>query len=336
MNILVTGGAGFIGSNFVRYMLEVHPDDCIVNLDKLTYAGNRENLKDVEANPRYRFVHGDICDAALVKSLLTTTSFQAVVHFAAESHVDRSIEDASEFVRTNVLGTNVLLEATKVLSLAKFAYISTDEVYGSLGAEGKFTEESPLRPKSPYAASKAAGDMAALAYHHTFGVPVVVVRSSNNYGPYQYPEKLIPLMIANAMSDKLLPVYGDGGNVRDWIHVLDNCSAIDTILQKGAAGSVYNVGGRSEKKNLDVVRIILQKLGKPESLISFVKDRPGHDRRYALDTSKIEKELQWRPRFSFEEGIEQTITWYQQNKGWWQRIISGEFKEYYKRMYEGR
>jgi dTDP-glucose 4,6-dehydratase len=336
MNVLVTGGAGFIGSNFLRYVLESHPDYRIVNLDKLTYAGNLENLKDVEANARYHFVHGDICDSALVADVLRKNEIQTIVHFAAESHVDRSIMGASEFVRTNVMGTNVLLECTKEHRLAKFVHVSTDEVYGSLGAEGLFTETSPLHPNSPYAASKASSDLLALAYHHTFGLPIVVTRCSNNYGPYQFPEKLIPLMIANALNNKPLPVYGDGGNVRDWIHVLDHCSAIDAVLSKGIIGSVYNVGGKSERKNLDVVKLILKALDKPETLIAFVKDRLGHDRRYAIDSSKLEKELNWHPRFTFEDGIRQTITWYQQNAGWWQRIVSGEYKEYYKKMYEGR
>lgn len=336
MNILVTGGAGFIGSNFVRYMMELHPDYRIVNLDKLTYAGNLENLKEVEANPRYRFVHGDICDAVMVRSLFEKNEIDVVVHFAAESHVDRSIVGAAEFVRTNVLGTSVLLELAKEFKLSKFVHISTDEVYGSLGPEGRFTESSPLHPNSPYAASKASSDLLALAYHHTFGLPIVVTRCSNNYGPYQFPEKLVPLMIANALNNKPLPVYGDGGNVRDWIHVLDHCSGIDAVLNHGTIGTAYNIGGKSERKNLDVVKLILKVLGKPESLITFVKDRPGHDRRYAIDSTKLEEELNWSQRFSFEDGIVQTISWYQQNTGWWQRIISGEYKEYYKMMYEGR
>jgi len=336
MNILVTGGAGFIGSNFVRYMMELHPEYRIVNLDKLTYAGNLENLKGIETNPRYKFVQGDICDATLVRSLFRQNEPDVVVHFAAESHVDRSIVGAAEFVRTNVLGTSVLLESAKEFKLSKFVHISTDEVYGSLGPEGRFTESSPLHPNSPYAASKASSDLLALAYHHTFGLPIVITRCSNNYGPYQFPEKLIPLMIANAVNNKPLPVYGDGGHVRDWIHVLDHCSAIDAVLSNGKIGSVYNIGGKSERKNLDVVKLILRVLGKPESLITFVKDRPGHDRRYAIDSSKLETEFNWRQKFSFEDGITQTASWYQQNMGWWQRIISGEYKEYYKMMYEGR
>jgi dTDP-glucose 4,6-dehydratase len=336
MNILVTGGAGFIGSNFVHHMLAAHQDLRIVNLDKLTYAGNLENLRAVEKESRYLFVHGDICDAGLVRSLLSEQKVDAIVNFAAESHVDRSILGASEFVRTNVMGTTVLLEASKEHPLVKFVHVSTDEVYGSLGPEGRFTEASPLHPNSPYAASKASADMLALSYQHTFGLPVVITRCSNNYGPYQFPEKLIPLMIANALDDKPLPVYGDGENVRDWIHVADHCSAIDAVLQKGMVGRVYNIGGNSERKNIDVVKIVLQTLGKPETLITYVKDRPGHDRRYAIDGAKIERELGWRPSVAFETGIARTIAWYRENNSWWQRIISGEYKEYYQRMYEGR
>jgi dTDP-glucose 4,6-dehydratase len=335
MNILVTGGAGFIGSNFIRYMLEHYPDYRVVNLDKLTYAGNRENLKDVDANPRYQFVHGDICDAVLVQSLLRKNEIDVVVHFAAESHVDRSIMGASECIRTNVLGTSVLLESAKEFKLTKFVHISTDEVYGSLGPEGRFTESTPLHPNSPYSASKASADLLVLAYHHTFGLPVVVTRCSNNYGPYQFPEKFIPLMVVNALNDKPLPIYGEGVNVRDWIHVLDHCKAVDRALHTGRVGAVYNIGGRSERRNLDVAKLILQTLSKPDSLITFVKDRPGHDLRYAIDSSKIEDELDWHPRISFEEGLVRTISWYQQNKGWWQRILSGEYKEYYKMMYGG-
>jgi dTDP-glucose 4,6-dehydratase len=336
MNILVTGGAGFIGSNYIRYVVENRSDDRVVNLDKLTYAGNLENLKDIEADQRYEFVHGDICDAELVQSTLAKHRIEAVVHFAAESHVDRSIMGGADSVRTNVLGTEVLLEAAKGAGLIKFVHISTDEVYGSLGNAGRFVESTPLHPNSPYSASKASSDLLALAYHHTFGLPIVVTRCSNNYGPYQFPEKLIPLMVVNAMNDKSLPIYGDGGNVRDWIHVLDHCTAIDTVLRRGKIGSVYNIGGSAERKNLDVAKLILKTLGKPESLLTFVKDRPGHDRRYAIDSSKIEGELQWRPRISFEEGLVRTVAWYQRNPVWWQRIINGEYKEYYKKMYEGR
>ena len=336
MNLLVTGGAGFIGSNFVHYMLDMHPTYRVVNLDKLTYAGNLENLKDVEENPRHSFVQGDICDATLVRSIFEERHFDAVINFAAESHVDRSIVGAAEFVRTNVMGTNVLLEMAKAYPLKTFVQISTDEVYGSLGLEGKFREDTPLHPNSPYAASKASADLLALAYQHTFGLPILVTRCSNNYGPYQFPEKLIPLMIANAMNDKPLPVYGDGANVRDWIHVTDHCSAIDAVLHKGVPGEVYNVGGNSEEKNIDVVKTILATLGKPESLVTFVKDRLGHDRRYAIDAGKISRELGWEPHHTFQAGIAQTILWYRENVAWWQRIISGEYKEYYRKMYEGR
>ena len=336
MNLLVTGGAGFIGSNFVQYMLDMYPALHVINLDKLTYAGNMENLKHIEENPRHSFVHGDICDAGLVRSLLDEREIDAIVNFAAESHVDRSLLGASEFVRTNIVGTNVLLDTAKAHALSKFVQVSTDEVYGSLGAEGRFAETTPLHPNSPYAASKASADLLALAYHHTFGLPIVVTRCSNNYGPYQFPEKLIPLMIANAMNDKPLPVYGDGANVRDWIHVLDHCAAIDAVLQRGVSGEVYNIGGNSERTNLDVVKIILRAFGKPDSLITFVTDRLGHDRRYAIDAEKIERELGWKPRHTFEAGIAQTILWYKENSSWWQRIISGEYKEYYKKMYEGR
>jgi dTDP-glucose 4,6-dehydratase len=336
MNLLITGGAGFIGSNFVHYVLDRHSDYRIVNLDKLTYAGNLENLESAEGNPRYSFVPGDICDDALLRSLFEKHHFDAVIHFAAESHVDRSIVGASDFVRTNVMGTNVLLEMAKAFPLKKFVQISTDEVYGSLGEQGRFTESSPIHPNSPYAASKASADLLALAYQHTFGLPIVVTRCSNNYGPYQFPEKLIPLMIANALNGKPLPVYGDGSNVRDWIHVLDHCAAIDAVLHKGVMGEVYNIGGNSEKRNLDVVKTILKALGKPESLISFVKDRLGHDWRYAIDAGKISRELGWEPRHTFEAGIAQTILWYRENEGWWQRILSGEYKEYYRKMYEGR
>jgi dTDP-glucose 4,6-dehydratase len=336
MTLLVTGGAGFIGSNFVLHMLRKYPEYRIVNLDKLTYAGNLENLLEVESDPRHIFCQGDICDSDLVLELLRRHSVEAIVNFAAESHVDRSILEASEFVRTNVQGTEVLLEAAKRHPLKKFVQISTDEVYGSLGPEGKFTESMPLHPNSPYAASKASADLLGLAYHHTFGVPLVITRCSNNYGPYQFPEKLIPLMIINAMTGKPLPVYGDGGNIRDWIHVVDHCDAVDGVLHKGNEGEIYNIGGGSELRNIDVVKLILKHLGKPESLISFVEDRPGHDRRYANDAGKIQQELGWRPRHAFEAGIAETIRWYQRNESWWKRIVSGEYQQYYKMMYEGR
>lgn len=314
MNLLVTGGAGFIGSNFVRYILEKYPEYHVVNLDKLTYAGNLENLKDIEENPRYTFVKGDICDKAIVQSVLKQNKVDEIVNFAAESHVDRSILGATEFVQTNIVGTNILLEVAKEMKIDRFLQVSTDEVYGSLGASGLFTEDTPLHPNSPYSASKASADMLALAYQHTFNLPVVITRCSNNYGPYQFPEKLIPLMIANALNDKPLPVYGDGMNVRDWLHVKDHCSAIDEVLHRGKIGEVYNIGGNNEKPNIEIVKLILQNLGKPESLISYVKDRPGHDRRYAIDSGKIQRELGWRPSYTFEHGIAETIKWYVENQ----------------------
>lgn len=335
-NLLVTGGAGFIGSNFICYMLENHPDYTIVNLDKLTYAGNLENLEDVENYPQYHFVKGDIADRPIVESVARQYHIDTIVNFAAESHVDRSILGPAVFIKTNVVGTNTLLEIAKDLSLEKFLQISTDEVYGSLGPTGKFTEESPLHPNSPYAASKAAADWLALAYHHTYGLPVVITRSSNNYGPYQFPEKLIPLMIANASSGRPLPVYGDGLNVRDWLHVSDNCAAIELVLHKGKAGGTYNISGNNEVKNIDVVKLILKKLNKPESLITFVKDRLGHDRRYALDASKIMRELRWKPKYTFEQGLDETIEWYVSHQSWWKRIMSGKYQEYYRKMYEER
>jgi dTDP-glucose 4,6-dehydratase len=336
MTLLVTGGAGFIGSNFVLHVLRKYPDSRIVNLDKLTYAGNLENLREVEGDPRHIFLQGDICDSELVAQLLVRYSIDVIINFAAESHVDRSILEATAFMRANVEGAGVLLEAAKRHQLKKFIQISTDEVYGSLGSQGRFTESTPLHPNSPYAASKASADLLALAYRHTFGLPVVVTRCSNNYGPFQFPEKLIPLMIINAMSNKPLPVYGDGGNVRDWLHVDDHCAAIDLVLHQGEEGEIYNIGGNTELKNIDVVRLIVKHLGKPESLITLVKDRPGHDRRYAMDASKIERDLGWRPRRTFDEGIVETIEWYRKHDGWWKRIISGEYQQYYKLMYENR
>jgi dTDP-glucose 4,6-dehydratase len=335
-NILVTGGAGFIGSNFIRYLLQQHPTYRVVNFDLLTYAGNLENLAGVDLSPRYFFVKADICDKESVDKIFREDAIDAVVHFAAESHVDRSILGPSVFVQTNVLGTSVLLEAARQSGVERFVHVSTDEVYGSLGAAGKFIETTPLHPNSPYSASKASSDLLALAYFHTFHTPVIVTRCSNNYGPYQFPEKLIPLMIANALNDKPLPVYGDGLNVRDWLYVEDHCSALDAVLHKGKEGEVYNIGGNNEKKNIEIVKLILQELEKPESLITFVQDRLGHDRRYAIDASKIKNELGWEPTHTFEIGIRETIHWYLSHKEWWQRILSGEYQQYYSKQYGER
>ncbi len=336
MRILVTGGCGFIGSNYVQHVLETHAGDSVVNLDKLTYAGNLENLQGLEGHPRYHFIKGDICDRPTVESIVRQHSIEAIVNFAAESHVDRSIAGPAVFIETNVAGTGVLLDVARECGIKRYLQISTDEVYGSLGSEGKFTETSPITPNSPYAASKASADHIALAFLHTYGLPVVVTRCSNNYGPYQFPEKLIPLMIARAMENKSVPVYGDGLNVRDWLHVRDHCTAIDLVLRKGTPGEVYNIGGNNEWKNIDVVKLVLKKLGRPESLISFVKDRLGHDRRYAIDPSKIARDLGWKPATPFEKGIGETVDWYLKNESWWRRIISGEYQQYYQKMYEER
>lgn len=332
-NVLVTGGAGFIGSNFVRFLLAAHPDVRVVNFDKLTYAGNLENLQDVESQGRYQFIKGDICSRANVEAALRDFSIDTIVHCAAESHVDRSILGADVFVQTNVGGTNVLLDAAKEFGTERFLHVSTDEVYGSLGSTGKFTETTPLHPNSPYSASKAGSDLLALAYHHTYGLPVIVTRCSNNYGPFQFPEKLIPLMTINALTDQPLPVYGDGLNVRDWLHVRDHCAALDLVLRKGVPGEVYNIGGNNEWRNIDIVKLILQKIGKPESLIQFVTDRPGHDRRYAIDATKIATMLGWHPSYTFEQGIEETVQWYLKNTSWWKRVMTGEYVEYYKKQY---
>ncbi len=336
MKILVTGGAGFIGSNFIRYMLKKYPHYYIINLDKLTYAGNLENLKDVERNPHYKFVKGDITNKALVEKIFDDEKIDSVVNFAAESHVDRSIDDPYVFLMTNVLGTQVLLDASLKHSVKKFLQISTDEVYGSLEDTGYFTEQTSLSPNSPYSASKASADLIVKAYHRTYGLPINITRCSNNYGPFQFPEKLIPLMIINALNDKELPIYGDGLNVRDWIHVEDHCRAIDIVLHEGVIGEVYNVGSSCERKNIEIVKLILKELRKPETLIKYVKDRPGHDRRYAIDSSKIQRELGWKSEIDFLDGMKQTIKWYIENKEWWQRIISGDYKFYYEKMYANR
>jgi dTDP-glucose 4,6-dehydratase len=337
MKLLVTGGCGFIGSNFILYMLETYPDVRIVNLDLLTYAGNLENLQDARPyGDQYRFVRGDITDCELVLSL-TSERPDAVVNFAAESHVDRSIIDCARFVSTNVVGTQVLLDACREHGVERFVQISTDEVYGSLGiSDGPFTEVHHLAPNSPYAASKAAADLLVRAYHKTYALDAVITRCSNNYGPYQFPEKLIPLMITNALQDRELPVYGDGKNIRDWIHVVDHCRAVDQVLRKGRAGEVYNIGGNTECHNIDIVRHICCRLGKPESLIRFVQDRPGHDLRYAMDPSKLRRELNWEPSISFEDGMSHTVSWYVEHEAWWQRIKTGEYLTYYQTWYGNR
>ena len=349
MKLLVTGGCGFIGSNFIRFVLRNHPDWKIINLDKLTYAGNLKNLEGIETNERYKFVRGDIADRALVDKLFSEEKFNAVVNFAAESHVDRSILDPSPFIETNIKGTQILLEAAREYPVERFVQVSTDEVYGSLGETGFFTEESPLRPNSPYAASKAAADLLCRAYHKAYGIPVIITRSSNNYGPYQFPEKLIPLMIRNALIGKELPVYGEGKQVRDWLYVEDNCQAIDLVLQKGRVGEIYNIGGGCEKRNIEVVEMIcdiLERLvpdtvalyGSPRARIRFIKDPRGaaHDFRYALDCSKIASDLGWRPRVCFEEGLEKTVKWYLENQDWVESVITGEYLTYYERVYGGR
>ncbi|MGM0884286.1 MAG: dTDP-glucose 4,6-dehydratase [Bacillota bacterium] len=335
MKILVTGGAGFIGSNFVLYMIKNYPGYEIINVDALTYAGNLENLRSIEKHPNYTFVKADIAERNDLEPLFQK-GIDAVINFAAESHVDRSILHPDIFVRTNILGTQTLLDLTKHYNVNKFVQVSTDEVYGTLGETGLFTEETPIAPNSPYSASKAGADLLVRAYHETFGLNVNITRCSNNYGPYQFPEKLIPLMIQNALQDKSLPVYGDGLNVRDWLYVEDHCSAIDLVLHKGRNGEVYNVGGRNERNNLQVVRTILEELNKPESLISYVKDRLGHDRRYAIDADKIRNELGWQPKFNYEDGIKETIRWYLSNKEWMEQVTSGSYQQYYDTQYKDR
>lgn len=339
MKILVTGGAGFIGGNFVHYMVDKYPSDEIVCLDLLTYAGNLETLKSVEGKKNYKFVKGDIADRAFIFELFDKERFDIVVNFAAESHVDRSIEDPESFVRTNVIGTTTLLDAAKSFGVSRFHQVSTDEVYGDLPLDRPdlfFTETTPLHTSSPYSSSKAAADLFVMAYNRTYGLPVTISRCSNNYGPYHFPEKLIPLMISRALAEEKLPVYGKGENVRDWLHVYDHCVAIDLIVRNGKVGEVYNVGGHNERTNLEVVETIITALGKSKNLITYVTDRPGHDMRYAIDPTKLETELGWKPKYNFETGIKQTIEWYLENKEWWQNILSGEYQEYYKNMYENK
>jgi dTDP-glucose 4,6-dehydratase len=335
MKLLVTGGAGFIGSNFIRYMLAKYPDCHVINLDKLTYAGNLENLSGLEGDSRYAFVQGDICDADAVGAIVAG-GVEAVVNFAAESHVDRSILQSREFIRTNIVGTLNLLECCRKSKIRRYIQISTDEVYGSLGPTGFFTESSTIAPNSPYAASKASADLLVRSYFHTHGFPGIITRCSNNYGPYQFPEKLIPLLISNAMAGEPLPIYGDGMNVRDWIHVRDHCSAIDAVLHGGKDGEVFNVGGRQEFTNIYVARMILKFLGQDESLITYVQDRPGHDRRYAIDSSKLETDLGWRAGTAFSDGLRETIEWYRGNSAWIEHVRSGAYLNYYDRMYRQR
>lgn len=337
MNLLVTGGAGFIGANFVYSQRQQHPQDRIVILDALTYAGNLSTLDALSTDSAVRFVRGDICDAALVAALLRDERIDAIVHFAAESHVDRSILGPMDFVRTNVVGTATLLEAARSAKIARFLHVSTDEVYGSLEPnDPAFSETHPIQPRSPYSASKAASDHLVLSYFHTYGFPALLTRCSNNYGPYQFPEKLIPLMVLNAFANQPLPVYGDGMNVRDWIHVSDHCAGLDAVLHHGRVGEVYNLGGMAERPNLDIVRAILALTGRDESLIRYVTDRPGHDRRYAIDCSKAMDELGWAPRVSLEQGLRDTVRWYRDNEAWWQRIRSGEYRTWFERNYAAR
>ncbi|MGG4034642.1 dTDP-glucose 4,6-dehydratase [Paenibacillus cisolokensis] len=335
MNVLITGGAGFIGSNFVHYILNKYPEYQIVNVDALTYAGNLENLRSIENHPTYRFVKADISDRVALEPIFAG-GIDVVINFAAESHVDRSILNPDIFVRTNVLGTQVLLELSKHYGVGKFVQVSTDEVYGTLGETGLFTEETPLAPNSPYSASKAGADLLVRAYHETFGLNVNITRCSNNYGPFQFPEKLIPLMIRNALLEKPLPVYGDGLNVRDWLYVEDHCSAIDLVMHEGRPGEIYNIGGNNERNNIHVVKTILNELGKSEELITYVKDRPGHDRRYAIDATKIRKELGWQPKYMYEIGIKKTIHWYLTNQSWMEQVVSGSYQRYYEQQYKKR
>jgi dTDP-glucose 4,6-dehydratase len=333
--ILVTGGCGFIGSNFIRYLLKTDPAVSVINFDKLTYAGNLGNLTDIANNPRYRFIHGDITDRAAVRAAVGT-GVRAIVNFAAESHVDRSILDSGPFIHTNVGGTQVLLDVARECAVPRYLQVSTDEVYGSLGPTGLFTESTPLAPNSPYAASKAAADLLVRSYVHTFGLPAVITRCSNNYGPYQFPEKMLPLFITNLLQDQPVPVYGDGMQIRDWIHVQDHCAAIDRVWRDGRVGEVYNIGGRCEKTNMELTHTLLDVMGKPRTLIRHVQDRPGHDRRYAIDCSKMEKEFGWKPQIPFEQGLRDTVEWYMHNKAWVAAVRSGEYLRYYERQYGGR
>jgi len=335
MKLLVTGGAGFIGSNFVRYILNKYPGYAVLNLDKLTYSGNLDNLADLQANPHHSFSRIDICDRPRVRELFSQ-GVDAVVHFAAESHVDRSILEGSRFFKTNVLGTQCLLEAARQVKVGRFVQVSTDEVYGSAGQGEKFTEQTPLAPNSPYAASKASADLVARAYFRTYQFPVIITRCSNNYGPFQFPEKFIPLLISRALSDQSIPVYGDGLQVRDWIHVADHCAALDAVLRHGREGETYNIGAGNERPNLEVARLILQLLGKPESLLTFVQDRPGHDRRYAVEARKIQEETGWAPQTSFEAGLAATVQWYSTHRDWQKRVLTRAYRSYYRRQYERR
>ena len=339
MTILVTGGAGFIGSNFVYYELQKHPEDRVVCLDALTYAGNLESLEDAMKNPQFRFVRGDITDRAAVEKLFEEEHPDIVVNFAAESHVDRSVEDPGLFLRTNIMGTQTMMDASRKYRVKRYHQVSTDEVYGDLPLDRPdlfFTEETHIHTSSPYSASKAGADLLVLAYARTFGLPVSITRCSNNYGPYHFPEKLIPLMITRALADESLPVYGNGLNVRDWLYVEDHCAAIDLVMRKGREGEVYNVGGHNERTNLEVVKTVLKELGKPESLITYVKDRPGHDRRYAIDPTKIHNELGWLPATTFDDGIRRTVRWYLDHQDWWKHILAGEYQNYYEHMYGNR
>ena len=339
MTILVTGGAGFIGSNFIYHMLSAHPEDKLLCVDCLTYAGNLSTLEEAMKNPNFKFFKTNICDREAIYEIFENEKPDVVVNFAAESHVDRSIENPEIFLQTNILGTQVLMDACRKYGIQRYHQVSTDEVYGDLPLDRPdlfFTEETPIHTSSPYSSSKAGADLLVLAYHRTYGLPVTISRCSNNYGPYHFPEKLIPLMIANALNDKPLPVYGEGLNVRDWLYVEDHCRAIDLILRKGRVGEVYNVGGHNEMRNIDIVRLICQKLGKPESLITYVADRKGHDMRYAIDPTKIHSELGWLPETKFADGIDKTIAWYLNNREWWETIISGEYRNYYEKMYGNR